>query len=190
MLLIKKYLTKVIEAAILLTLGILIIIAGAGDASAADTVSTIIGVVACVIGGLTLVLLAIVGIKSKASFAAVAVSSAALIGVGISLFVHPWVMSLVDLLIYVIPYVLITIGAVVILDGVLLLVRAVKGKGLVLPACLSIVTGAVALTFGCLCVGDNPVIKGSTQLIIFGIIIVVLASVALLTTLATAAKER
>ena len=190
MVLIKKYLTKIIEAAILLTLGILIILAGAGDGHSANTVSTIIGVVACIVGGLTLVLLAIIGIRSRASFAAVAVSSASLLGVGISLFVNPWVMSLVTLLIFVIPYVLITVGAVIILDGVLVLFRAIKGKGLVLPACLSIVSGVAALVFGCLCVGDNPVIKGSTQLIIFGIIIVVLAAVALLTTLANAAKDR
>ena len=190
MTLIRKHLSKIIEAAILLTIGILIIIMGAGNDSASSTISTIIGVVAVVMGSITLCLLALVGIKSKASFAAVGASSAALIGVGISLFVEPWAMSLVQLLIYVIPYVLICVGAVVILDGVLTLLRAIKGKGLVLPAAITIVAGAVTLTLGCLCVGKNPVISGNTQLVVFGIIVVVLAAVALLTILATAAKER
>lgn len=193
MLLIKKHLTKIIEAAILLTVGILIIIAGAANGNsqgAKDAVSTISGVVMCVIGGITLVLLAFVGIKSKASFAAVGASSAALIGVGISLFDKTWLFPVLELMISVIPYVLISVGAVIILDGVLTLLRAIKGKGLVFPPVVAIVTGAVALTLGCLCIGNNPVIGHDTQLVVFGIIVVVLAAVALLTTLATAAKER
>lgn len=184
-----KNLTKFIEGAILLTLGILVIIVGAGNASASETISTVIGVVLLVIGIISLCLVALVGVKNRVSFAAVGVSSAALIGVGISLFVHPWAMEIVNLFLYVIPYILIAVGAVVILDGVLTLVRNIKKKGALLAAVLTIVSGAVALTFGILCVGDNPVISGSTQLIVFGIIVVVLATVSLLSTVVNASKE-
>ena len=193
MLLLKKHLSKIIEAAILLTIGILVIIAGAasdGSPSARDAVSTIIGVVMVVVGALAVLLLALVGLRNKVSFAAVGASSAALIGVGISLFNRKWAFDMIELFRWILPFVLICVGALVIVDGVLVLVRAVRRKGLVLPGVLGIVGGAVALTFGCLCVGDNPVISGRTQLIVLGIIVVVLATVALLTTLATAAKEK
>ena len=186
---VAKNLAKFIEGAILLTLGILVIIVGAGNAEASKTVSTVIGVVLLVIGTLTLLLAILNGVKNKASFAALAVSSGALIGVGISLFVHPWAMEIVNLFLYVIPYILICVGAVVICDGVFTLVLRRKEKGALAAGLLAIVSGAVALTFGILCVGDKPVISGGTQLIVFGIIIVVLATVALLTTVINASKE-
>lgn len=188
--LVRKNLSKFIEGAILLTLGILFIILGAGGGQgASDAISIVIGVVLLIVGILSLVLVAFAGIKNKASFAAVGVSSAVLIGVGISLFVNKWAAGLVGLLLYVIPYVLICVGAVIILDGILVLVRTIKAKGAALPAVLTIVSGAVALTIGCLCVGDKPVISGDTQLIIFGIIVVVLAAISLLTTVVNANKK-
>ena len=189
--LVKKNLTKFIEAAILLTLGILIIIAGAArnDTSAEEAVSTVIGIVMLVVGGLTLVLLALFGIKNKASFAAAAVSSASLVGVGISLLSDKWAFGLIDLLIYVVPYVLICVGAVIILDAVFVLLRALRNKVSVVPAVLSIVSGAAALVLGFLCIGNNPVIGKDTQVVVFGIIVTVLAAVALLSTVVNASRE-
>ena len=172
--LVRKNLSKFIEGAILLTLGILFIILGAtkDNGGARDTVSIIIAVVLLIVGVLSLVLVIVAGIKSKASFAAVGVTSAVLIGVAISLLDKKWAVDIVQFILFVLPYVLICVGAVIIADGILVLVRTLRAKGAALPAVLTIVTGAVALTIGCLCIGDNPVIKQDAQLVIFGIIVV------------------
>lgn len=189
--LVRKNLSKFIEGAILLTLGILFIILGAtkDNGGARDAVSIIIAVVLLIVGVLSLVLVIVAGIKSKASFAAVGVTSAVLIGVAISLLDKKWAVDIVQFILFVLPYVLICVGAVIIADGILVLVRTLKAKGAALPAVLTIVTGAVALTIGCLCIGDNPVIKQDAQLVIFGIIVVVLAAISLLTTVVNANKQ-
>lgn len=189
--LVRKNLSKFIEGAILLTLGILFIILGAtkDNGGARDAVSIIIAVVLLIVGVLSLVLVIVAGIKSKASFAAVGVTSAVLIGVAISLLDKKWAVDIVQFILFVLPYVLICVGAVIIADGILVLVRTLRAKGAALPAVLTIVTGAVALTIGCLCIGDNPVIKPDAQLVIFGIIVVVLAAISLLTTVVNANKQ-
>lgn len=189
--LVRKNLSKFIEGAILLTLGILFIILGAtkDNGGARDAVSIIIAIVLLIVGVLSLVLVIWAGVKSKASFAAVGVTSAVLIGVAISLLDKKWAVDIVTFILFVLPYVLICVGAVIIADGILVLVRTLRAKGAALPAVLTIVTGAVALTIGCLCIGDNPVIKQDAQLVIFGIIVVVLAAISLLTTVVNANKK-
>ena len=189
--LVRKNLSKFIEGAILLTLGILFIILGAtkDNGGARDAVSIIIAIVLLIVGVLSLVLVIWAGVKSKASFAAVGVTSAVLIGVAISLLDKKWAVDIVQFILFVLPYVLICVGAVIIADGILVLVRTLRAKGAALPAVLTIVTGAVALTIGCLCIGDNPVIKQDAQLVIFGIIVVVLAAISLLTTVVNASKK-
>lgn len=175
---VKKNLAKWIEAAILLTLGILLIVVGAGNnGSASDAVSVIIGIVAIVVGSLSLALVAFVGIKNNASFATVGLSAAALIGLGISLLVWKYALDLVGLLLTIIPYILVMIGLVLLADGIIMLVRNLKSKEVLVPAVVNIVTGAVATTIAFLCMSfdGKSVIGTDVQLIIIGVLVIIAA---------------
>lgn len=176
---IRKNLAKLIEAALLLTLGILLIVAGAGNGSAGDAISIIIGIVALIVGSLSLALVAFVGIKNKASFAGVGIGAASLIGLGISLLVGKYALDLVSLLLFIMPYVLVVVGLVLACDGLICLIRNCKAKEGLVPAVVNIITGAVAATIGFLCMsfgGNAPVIGQDVQLIIIGIVVVVSAA--------------
>ena len=181
--LIKRSINKWINAAILLTLGILIIIMGSNTNASADSanaISVILGVIAIIIGSLALVLAIIAGVVAKKSFATAGVSAGVTLALGISLVVGKYAAGLITLFLYVIPFLLVVLGAVVIADGIFTLVLALKAKASPVASIVDIIVGLVALVLGCLCVGNTPVIPQSAQLVIFGIIVCVCAGLVLL----------
>ncbi len=190
---VKERLGKWIQAAIILTVGILCIVAGAvmgsndpmGAADALDAISLVLGIVLIVVSSLSLLLAIVVAVLAKKGFAAVAFPGAALLALGISLCVAKYAATLITLLITVVPYLLLTIGAVVLLDAIFTFVLAIQAKEMTkaLPA---FIVGALvaigAIVLGALCVGSDPVIKFGAQLIVFGIIVVLVAVFQVVTT--------
>ena len=180
---VKERLGKWIAAAIIITVGILCIVAGAAmgnnDIETArgtlDAISVVIGIILIVVGSLSVCVAIIAGLVAKRGFAALAIPGGFLLAIGISLVVAKYAASLIALLLTVIPYVLIVIGAIILLDAIYTLVRAIMVKE-VKAALLSIIIGVIlgvgAIVLGALCIGTDPVIKYGVQLIVFGIIVV------------------
>lgn len=183
---VKDRLGKWIQAAIILVVGILCIVAGAklsGDtldviASAEDTLNAIsltLGITMIVVGSLSLVMALVVAILAKKGFVAVAVPGAVLLAIGVSLVVAKYAYNLIAILITVVPYLLIALGAVVLLDACFNLffaIKAKKVKDVLVGVIAAIVVASASIVLGALCVGNDPVIKQATQLIVFGIIVV------------------
>ena len=180
---VRERLGKWISAAIVIVVGVLCIVAGAAmggnDLSAAkdslDAISLVIGIILIIVGSLSVCLAIIAGLIAKKSFAAVAIPGGFLLAIGISLVVAKYAASLIGLLLTVIPYLLIVLGAIILLDAIYTLVRGIMAKevGKVIVAVIfGIVLGVGAIVLGALCVGSDPVIKYGVQLIVFGIIVV------------------
>lgn len=180
---VRERLGKWITAAIVITVGILCIVAGAAmggnDISAAsdslDAISMVIGIILIIVGSLSTCLAILAGVLAKKSFAAVALPGAFLLAIGISLVVAKYAASLIGLLLLVVPYLLIALGAVVLLDAIVTLVRAIIGKNagkVIVAFIVAAVIGVGAIVLGALCIGKDPVIKYGVQLIVFGIIVV------------------
>lgn len=182
--LVKRSLSKWINAAILLTVGILIIVSGVlmGNADLGDilngdvqdtlnAISLVLGIVLLVVGGLSLILAVCVNIVAKKSFLAASLSAGVIIALGISLVVLKYAANVIFIVVGVLPYLLLVLGALFACDGVYGLVRAIKAKGGLVSPIASIVIGVVAIVLGALCVGDDPVIAQNVQLIVFGIVI-------------------
>lgn len=183
---VKERLAKWITAAIILVVGILCIVAGAAmggnDPEAAkgalDAISVTLGVILIIAGSLALVLAIVVAVLAKKGFAVVAIPGAAILAIGISLVVVKYAASLIGLLLTVIPYLLICIGAVIFADAVFNLVMGILGKdvkGVLVGVIVGMVVGAVAIVLGALCIGNDPVIAYGAQLIVFGIIVCLVA---------------
>lgn len=191
---VRERLGKWIEAAIILTVGILCIVAGAQagnqDISAAqetlNSISTVLGIILIVVGSLAIVLGVVVALLAKKGFLPVALPGGVLLAFGISLLVKPYAGQLIGLFLYVLPFLLICVGAVVLCEAIFTLVFAIKDKKvkavLVLVIVLAVV-GIAAIVLGALCVGDDPVIKTNVQLIVFGIVLVLMACLQVLSTL-------
>ena len=178
---VKERLGKWIQAAIVLVVGILCIVAGAamgGNSweaaqNALDGISVTLGVILIVVGGLSLILSIVVAILAKKGFAAVAIPGAIILAFGISLVVAKYAASLLLILLTVIPYLLIAIGAVILGDAIFNLVTAIIKKNV--KGSLAMIIGVVAIVLGALCIGNDPVIAQSAQLIVFGIIVCLVA---------------
>lgn len=191
--LVKRSLSTWINAAILLTVGILIIVSGAllgsndlsniGSASdTLDAISMVLGIVLIVVGGLALCFAIVVSILAKKSFLVASVGAGTIVAFGISLVVLKYAASLIFIVVGVLPYLLLVLGALVAADGIYGLVRAIKAKGNLVAPIISIVLGAAAITLGALCVGEDPVIAQNVQLIVFGIVVVLEACLMVLGT--------
>ena len=190
---VRERLGKWITAAIVITVGILCIVAGAAmggnDISAAsdslDAISMVIGIILIIVGSLSVVLAIVAGVLAKRSFAAVALPGAFLLAIGISLVVAKYAASLIGLLLLVVPYLLIALGAVILLDAIVTLVRAIIGKNVGKVIVAFIVAALIAvgsIVLGALCIGKDPVIKYGVQLIVFGVIVVLEGLFQVLTT--------
>lgn len=181
--LVKQNLGKWIQAAIILVCGILCIVAGAamggnnpeaaGDAL--NGISLTIGIVLIVVGSLSFCLAVFASVLSKKGFALIAFPGALIIALGISLVVAKYAAALIDILLTVVPYLLIAIGVVILVDAILKLVAAIKAKKtsqLLVSLIVSFIVATVAIVLGFLCVGNDPVIAKNVQLIVFGIVVV------------------
>lgn len=184
---VKERLSKWIQAAIILVVGILCIVAGAAMGgndpetakNALDGISMTLGIVLIIVGALSLVLAIVVAVLAKRGFAAVAVPGAALLAFGISLVVAKYAATLISILLIVIPYLLICIGSVVLADAIFNLVMSIVKKYVkdaLVGVIVGMVIGAVAIVLGALCIGNDPVITYGAQLIVFGIIVCLVAA--------------
>lgn len=184
---VKENLSNWIQAAIILTVGILCIVAGAtlgnNNLSAASdsikAISLVLGIALIVVGALSLGLAVFAGILAKKGFASIAYPGAAVLAVGISMVVAKYAYDFIAILLIVIPYLLLCIGAVILGDALFTFILAIKAKetnkGLV-GFIVGCVIAAIAITLGALCVGNDPVIKYGVQLIVFGIVVVLVAA--------------
>ena len=184
--LVKKSISTWIKAAIVLTVGILVIVMGAllgkeGGAEAAEAISVVLGVVLIIVGTLALVLAIVAGVISKTGFAAAGMLAGLVLAFGISLVVGKYAAGLIILLVYIIPFLLIVLGAIIIGDAVFTMILAIKAKGKFIAQIVAIVIGVIALVLGCLCV-NNAVIPPQAQLIVFGIVLVIYATLMVLGT--------
>ena len=185
--LVKKSISTWINAAIILTIGILVIVMGAarvdqGGADAAEAISVVLGIALIVVSSLALVLAIVGGILSKLGFAAAGVSAGVSLALGISLVVGKSAAGLISLFIYVIPFALVVVGAVILADAIYMLVMAILGKASPIAHIISIVVGVAALVLGILCIGNDPVIPFNAQLIVFGIVVCIAALIMVLGT--------
>lgn len=187
--LVKRSLSKWIEAAILLVIGICCIVFGAAkdwraQSNAADTISITIGVVFVIIGAIAVALAILVGVLAKRGFAGIAIPGGILLAVGISALANHYIVDLIGLFLYIVPFILIVVGSIVLLDGVFILVRGIqvkKANSVLLPAIITMVLGIATLVLGALCV-NGCVISGDVQFIVFGIIVCLIACVMVLLT--------
>lgn len=185
--LVKRSLSKWINAAIILTVGILVIVMGAlvgkeGGDDAAQAISVVLGIVLIVVGALALALAIVGGILTKLGFAAAGIPAGLVLALGISLVAGKFAAALIVLFLYIIPFLLIVVGAIIIADAVFTMVLAIKAKGKFIAQIVAIVIGVVALVLGALCVGNDPVIPQNAQLIVFGIILCIYAAIMVLGT--------
>ena len=190
---VKERLGKWITAAIILVIGILCIVAGAkmgGDdwnaaSSALDAISTTLGIILIIFGSLVIAIAVIVTLFAKKGFALIALPGGALLAIGISLVVAQYAANLILILLTVIPYLLIVLGAVIFIDAGFNLGFAIKDKN-VKPVLVSVIAAAIiaiaAIVVGALCIGDDPVIKMHVQLIVFGIVLCLVACLKILVT--------
>lgn len=184
---VKNNLSKWINAAIYIIIGILCIIAGAKFANGTpgadelETISIILGVVFIVVGSLTVALAVTIGIMSRKPFAVVAIPGAVLIGLGASLCAYKFAADLIFILIYIVPFLLIAVGAIILADAILTFVR-IKAKRAFGVFFCSVVVAAALIVLGILCVGDKPVIGRDVQLIVFGIIVALIGLFKLIAT--------
>ena len=179
---VKERLGKWITAAIILVVGIFCIVAGAlwgnNDVVKAvevlDDMSKVLGIILIVAGSLSIALAVVVALLVKKGFAAVAIPGAILVAFGISLVAVQYAGDLLILLIRVVPFLLICVGAVILIDAIFNLVFGILKKELkavLVGVIVGAVIGIIAIILGALCVGDDPVIALSVQLIVLGVII-------------------
>ena len=80
----------------------------------------------------------------------------------------------IELLLRVVPFLLIALGAVIFVDAIINLVKAIrakKAKDVLVGVIVAIVVAVAAIALGFLCIGNEPVIKFGAQLIVFGIMV-------------------
>lgn len=186
--LIKKNLGTWIKAALILTIGILFIVMGAAkpesSADANNAINVIIGIVLLAVGVLSLVLAIIAACIAKKGFLAVAVPGAIAIALGISILVAKYATTLILLVLYIAPYILIAIGALILADAIFRLVLSAKAKTIkdtLFAIVIAMIIGLVILTVGVLCI-NGWVIPADVQVVIFGIVLVVVACLQVLFT--------
>lgn len=182
---IAERLGKWIQAAIILVVGILCIVAGAklgsNDINAIinaqdtlDAISMTLGIVMIVVGSLSLCMAIFAFVVVKKGFAQVALPGAILLAIGISMVVLLYAYTFIDLLLKVVPYLLLAIGGVILLDAIFNLAKAIlakKVKEALVGIIVAIIVAAGAIVLGALCIGSDPVIKYGVQLIVFGIVV-------------------
>ena len=179
--LVKKNLGIWIKAAIILTVGILFIVMGAakGEASgnASDAINIILGIVLIAIGSLSLALGIVAALVAKQSFIAVGIPGGIALALGISLLVAKYATGLIVLVLYIVPYLLIAIGAVILVDAIFRLIFAIKAKTVkdtLFAIVVAMVVGVAILTLGALCIGGNVIPTGA-QLVILGVVLILVA---------------
>lgn len=193
---VKNNIAKWASALVILVVGILCIVAGAAsgeaEAGAYEGISITMGVALLVVSGLVLVLALVASIMSKGEtkFGIAAIGVSVTLALGIFFIADRGLGGeLIWLFLNFVPYVLIVVGAIIVLDAILNIVFALvkknNVKATIIAAIVAIVLAAVAIILGCLMIGNDPVISKKAQLIVFGVILAVFAIFAALATFVT-----
>lgn len=201
--LIKKSLSKWIEAVLVLVVGILVIVAGAqmgntsmdalingnGSAETIKSISLVLGWSFIVIGSTGILGALISSIFAKADFAPAAIVSGVTLAIGIWLVVRQEAGKLMFVLIGFVPFVMIVVGAVLAAHAAFLVVNGIRYKIVKrsLPAAIGgFAIAVVSIVLGSLCIATvengNTIIPSNVQLIIFGVILLVFALFLILAT--------
>ncbi len=177
-----KSISIIITSIIVLVVGILCIVAGAAtgetSANAYEGISLTLGITLLVISSLVLLLALCLVIKTKgtAKFGTLAIGVSLTLALGIFFVANRGLGGeLIWLFLNFVPYVLIVVGSIVIVDAVINIVIGVLKKEVnvvLIPSVISIVLGAVSVLLGALMIGNDPVISKSAQLVIFGVVII------------------
>lgn len=184
----KKLTTPIsalIASVIILVIGILCIVTGAasGEASAgaSEGISLTIGITLIVASSIVLLVALIGTIMSKGlvEFGKAAIGISVTLALGIFFTANKGLgVALIDLLLSFIPYVLIVVGSIIIVDAILTLVFAGIRKeinAVAATSIIAIVIGAISVLLGSLMIGNDPVISKQSQWIIFGIVVILYA---------------
>jgi hypothetical protein len=174
----QSAITTWVTAAIVLTVGILCIVAQNADGNAAgnayDAISIVLGVTLIVVSTLGLVLNILV-LKRAAS--AITLANGIILALGIYLVVEKTAAGLLYILTDYAAYVLTVVGALFVCDAILVLVfglvKKADVKTILVPVCVEAIIGTVALVLGILALPSVNVID--KRLTIFGIILIVYA---------------
>lgn len=183
--LVKRSLTKWISAAIVLVVGIVCIVAGANqDGSSFETIALILGITLIVLGALGLCLAILAAIFLKKSILAVGLSSGLVLAFGLFFVVNKSIAgTVIGYIVLLIPYLLLVLGAVLLLNVIFIVLENIKEIKSALPTIIvSGLIGVAAIVLGALSVGNDPVISYSAQLIIFGIMVILVAILMVLAT--------
>lgn len=186
--LVRKSLNKWIQAAIMLVVGILVIVAGAqmgkgsNPSDALNAISLVLGWTLIVIGSIGIVAGIFAAVVSHEAFATAAMSGGIILAAGIWFCVYREAANLMGVLIGFIPFVMIVVGCILAVDTLLLVINAIRQKAMkmALPAVIfGVIMAVVSIVLGALCIakgnGGDTIIPGNVQLIIFGIVVLVYA---------------
>ena len=190
--LVKKNIGKWISALVILVVGILCIVAaaasGEASASAYEGISITLGIALLVVASLVIVLACVATIitKGETKFGEAAIGSSITLALGIFFIANKGRGGeLIWLFLNFVPYVLIVVGSIIVLDAILNIIFAIIKKQLkvaIIAAVISLIVGVVAIVLGCLMIGNDPLISKDAQLIIFGIILIIYAALICLAT--------
>lgn len=202
---VKKSINKWIEAALILTIGILIVVAGAqlGNTTinwesgtvnnpsedALNAISLVLGIAFIAIGSLVIIAALVAAIFNHKGFAAAASGAGMTLAIGIWLVVARTAAQMLMLLLGFVPYALIVVGSVMLVDAAFILVNGIREKAMkkAIPAfVVGLVVSAASIVLGALCLAKNSkgdtIITQGAQLIIFGVILIVYAAYLVLAT--------
>ncbi len=196
---VKNNIAKWASALVVLVVGILCIVAGAASgeaqANAYDGISITLGVSLLIVAGIVLVLAFVATILSKgeAEFLVAAIAVSITLALGIFFIANK---SLGGQLIWIflnfIPYVLLVVGSIIVVDAILKLifglVKKQNVKVIIIACVFALVLAAIAIILGALMVGNDPVISKNAQLIVFGIVLIIFGAFAILATLISLPK--
>lgn len=176
---IKQSFHKWIEATLILVVAIFLIAVGvsydASDNTVISLISNVFGVFMVVNGVAAIVVAMMYGVKNKVNVATLCVPGVTVLALGISLLVIKYAEILVALLICLIPYLILSVGALLVIDGIFTIIRikqSFKEGNYVVPV-LTLVSSAVVIALGVLCVTE--IITFRAQSIILGILLALFA---------------
>ncbi len=173
----KKPLSIWLKDVITLVIGILLIITGAtGKGGYTDAISYIIGITLIVVGACCVLFALYVGIKTRKGFILLGAPGTVMVLLGISLVVNLWATFIIAYILVVIPYLVLAVGFVLIIDAIMRSIFEFKeNKKSFLIMLPQLILGAVSLILGVLCLIVNkdgePIISTNVQLIVLGIIV-------------------
>ena len=183
--------SAIITAIVVLVIGILCIVANSaeeGNAEAFEGISLTLGIVFIIVAALALVFEIVLLVMAKGGLLlkASTISSGVLLALGIFFVANKTAAgTLLAMFLEFVPYVMIVVGSLLVLDAIFTLVFGLIKKEKVAPVmivfAIKLVIGALAILLGAIALGDNWL--GNNKFLIFGIVLIVYAVYSVLVTL-------